>query len=95
MASTAYWYQSEIAEGIDILPASKRLPLKREMERPQSQQFQLEGEKQQAQEKRDKRMEEYLLARQKQVNINMERTQNSMKGNVELSEKVRRKYMEK
>lgn len=94
-ASTAYWYQSEIAEGIDILPASKRLPLKREMERPQSQQFQLEGEKQQAQEKRDKRMEEYLLARQKQVNINMERTQNSMKGNVELSEKVRRKYMEK
>ena len=65
------------------------------MERPQSQQFQLEGEKQQAQEKRDKRMEEYLLARQKQVNINMERTQNSMKGNVELSEKVRRKYMEK
>ena len=55
----------------------------------------MEGEKQQAQEKRDKRMEEYLLARQKQVNINMERTQNSMKGNVELSEKVRRKYMEK
>lgn len=91
-ASTAYWYQSSIADNVDILPAAERIPLKKVQELPNGQTAVLTEEMKKAMSDQKKRMEEYLPARQKQINMNMARTEQSSEGNIKLSRDVRSKY---
>lgn len=92
-SSTAYWYQTLPSPKLSILPVEKRIPIVASMPKiEQKVHPKLTEEQEKAFADTEKRKEWYYTGKNKEMDLKLEKTYKSEKGNIDSARKVREKY---